>query len=137
MEPQHRNGGHGLEGGAGLESGLEIGDICGVTALELPVSCLACGACCRSEGRAYVRVTGDDWTRLGAEAERWAHFLGHRAYLRMRGGACAALEIRRNEGGGAVHFCTIYDRRPEVCRALERGSPQCEAERMRKLSGLA
>ena len=28
--------------------------------------------------------------------------------------------------------CTIYERRPEVCRALDRGSPACEAEIVRK-----
>ena len=79
-----------------------------------------------------MRVTGADWERLGADADRVAHFLGHRAYLRMREGRCAALETRVAADGTPEHFCTIYERRPQVCRDLARGSPQCEAERSLK-----
>ena len=77
----------------------------------------------------YVRVSGADWARLGADAERFAHFIGNRAFMRMTDGRCAALEVRELEG---AYFCTIYDRRPQTCRDLGRGSPQCEAERIRK-----
>lgn len=79
-----------------------------------------------------MRVSGEDWTRLGAEAERVAHFIGHRAYLRMEGGHCAALETRREPDGTPRYFCSIYERRPQVCRDLARGSPGCEAERALK-----
>jgi len=75
-----------------------------------------------------VRVSGDDWTRLGDAAERVAHFIEHRAYMKMAGGHCAALELRRQPDGSTDFYCTIYDQRPQVCRDLERGSPQCEAE---------
>lgn len=77
----------------------------------------------------FVRVTGEDWARLGSDAETHAHFVGHRAYMRMRAGHCAALELRRTTEGGAVFFCSIYERRPQICRDLERGSAQCEGER--------
>lgn len=76
----------------------------------------------------YVRVTGDDWVRLGGEAERVAHFIGHRAYMRMEHGRCAALAIHTDEGGDTEYFCTVYAQRPQVCRDLARGSPQCRAE---------
>lgn len=98
--------------------------------------CLACGACCFSQLPTYVRVTGDDWSRLGASAEEVAHFIETRAYMQMRDGHCAALAIREGEQG-REYFCTVYDRRPQVCRELERGSPQCEAELAQKVSRAA
>lgn len=92
-----------------------------------PADCLTCGACCFSKLPTYVRVSGDDWSRLGDSAETVAHFIGTWAYLKMEEGHCAALAVR--EGAkGREYFCSIYDRRPQVCRDLARGSPQCEAE---------
>ncbi len=85
-----------------------------------------------------MRVTGADWTRLGDEAERVAHFAGwgNEAFMRMTGGHCAALAVRRaaaGEGGRAEgvteFFCTIYECRPQICRDLARGSPECAGER--------
>jgi Fe-S-cluster containining protein len=97
-----------------------------------PDDCQRCGLCCFSPGTAYIRVTGEDWSRLGAAADRWAHFVGHRAYMRMSGGHCAALR-RDVKAAGLVSFaCAIYPLRPQTCRELERGSPQCEAECLRK-----
>lgn len=93
----------------------------------IPADCLSCGACCFSQLPTYVRVTGEDWSRLGDRAESVAHFIETRAYMKMRGGHCAALSI--GEGpAGREFFCTVYERRPQVCRDLARGSPQCEAE---------
>ena len=103
--------------------------------MNLPTDCLRCGVCCHGDTETYVRVSGDDWSRLGAEAERVAHFIGHRAFMKMRDGHCAALEVRPalDGGDGAREFyCTVYERRPQVCRDLGRGSPECEAELMRK-----
>jgi hypothetical protein len=76
-----------------------------------------------------VRVTGDDWRRLDDKAEGLAAFIEHRAYMRMTEGHCAALEIRCSPGGAAEFFCTIYERRPQICRDLARGSPECAGER--------
>ncbi len=94
------------------------------------VACIRCGVCCFSRLDTYVRVTGDDWTRLGDEAARLAHFIGHRAYLRMIDGRCAALAIKpaADRPGAREYYCTIYERRPQTCRDLARGSPECEAE---------
>jgi Fe-S-cluster containining protein len=108
--------------------------------MELPASgldCQSCGACCFSSLETYVRVSGDDWMRLGSEAERVAHFIGNRAYLRMTDGHCAALIVIRPPDGRAHFACSIYDRRPEVCRDLARGSPACEAERLVKAAWAA
>lgn len=99
-----------------------------------PTDCLRCGACCFSAGENYVRVTGDDWSRLGEAAERLAQFVGNRAFMKMKDGHCAALEIRQPAGRPPEFFCTVYEARPQVCRDLARGSPACEAERWRKRS---
>jgi Fe-S-cluster containining protein len=98
--------------------------------------CLRCGVCCHSDLDTYVRVSGADWERLGVEADRVAHFIGNRAYLRMSQGHCAALAVRpaADDPGAREFFCTIYEKRPRVCRDLERGSPECEGERATKAS---
>lgn len=102
-----------------------------------PSDCLRCGACCHSPSERFVRVTGADWTRLGEAAERVAHFTGrgNEAYMKMTAGHCAALEVRP-AGAGAdqapEYFCTLYDRRPQICRDLARGSPECAGERAQK-----
>lgn len=90
--------------------------------------CLRCGACCFSQSELHVRVTGDDWARLGEDAERLAHFVGNKAFLRMYDNHCAALEFRPTGGGAPEFFCTIYARRPQICRDLARGSPECDGE---------
>lgn len=94
----------------------------------VPEDCLLCGVCCFSSSDSYVRLTGADWGRLGEEAARWAHFIGNRAFLRMEAGHCAALELRCGVDGHARYFCRAYECRPDTCRNLERGSPQCLGE---------
>ncbi len=93
-----------------------------------PAGCLACGVCCFSLLPTYVRLSGDDWARLGVDAEQVAHFIGHRAYMKLTAGHCAALQPRESAGGGREFFCSIYERRPQVCRDLARGSPECLGE---------
>jgi hypothetical protein len=96
--------------------------------MNIPSDCRRCGLCCFSASDEYVWVRGDDWSRLGDEAERLAHFVRHRAFMRMHEGHCAALDVRTTADGVKEYFCTIYERRPQICRDLERGSPECEAE---------
>ena len=81
-----------------------------------------------------MRVTGADWTRLGDVAERLAHFIGrgNEAFMKMTDGHCAALAIRPDASGEIEYFCTIYERRPQICRDLARGSPECEGERAKR-----
>ena len=93
-----------------------------------PQNCQRCGVCCFSKLETYVRVTGNDWSRLGGEAEGVAHFIGHRAYMKMERGRCAALAVREDGEGRREFFCTVYALRPQTCRDLERGSPECAGE---------
>jgi hypothetical protein len=83
----------------------------------------------------FVRVTGDDWQRLGAAADRVAQFVGHRAYMKMSAGHCGALELRSAARGETEFFCTVYERRPQICRDLARGSPECAGERAKANGG--
>jgi hypothetical protein len=92
--------------------------------LLIPSDCQACGVCCFSTLDTYIRVTGDDYERLGDRAGEIVHFVENRAYLRMTNGHCAALAAEK----GRRLRCTIYDLRPDVCRDLARGSPQCAGE---------
>ena len=50
-------------------------------------------------------------------------FHGNGAGRAMHEGHCAALVI---EGGRFL--CRVYEKRPQTCRDLERGSPACEGE---------
>ncbi len=93
-----------------------------------PAECRRCGVCCFSESPTYVRVSGTDWTRLGAKAEACAQFIGNRAFMRMRAGHCAALKVERDATGTVGFFCTVYEDRPQACRDLDRGSPECGGE---------
>jgi hypothetical protein len=93
-----------------------------------PAGCLSCGVCCHSLLPTFVRLTGEDWAQLGAATERVAHFIGHRAYMKMGDGHCAALRPRPGPAGATEYFCTVYADRPQVCRDLGRGSPQCLGE---------
>jgi Fe-S-cluster containining protein len=92
--------------------------------------CLSCGTCCFSTLETYVRVTGDDYARLDDRAEALTTWIGHRAYMRIIDGRCAALRVdlrmRR-------FVCDVYETRPQTCRDLARGSPECLGERVMKL----
>jgi Fe-S-cluster containining protein len=99
---------------------------------DAPEDCRACGACCVSESPHHVRVTGDDYERLGDDADEWVIFEENRAFFRIAElapgiRACAALRV-----ANGTFECAIYARRPNVCRELERGSPVCAGERERK-----
>ena len=83
----------------------------------IPADCLTCGACCFSQLPTYVRVTGEDWSRLDERAESVAHFVRTRAFMKMRDGHCAALAIREGKEG-REYFCSVYGQRPQVCRDL-------------------
>lgn len=80
-------------------------------------------------------MTGDDYERLGeADAARLVEFLGNQAFMRIEGAAgtrrCAALVVDADRG---TFLCSVYERRPAVCRELERGSGACFGERDAKL----
>ena len=95
---------------------------------DLP-ACLACGTCCFSQLESYVKVTGEDYARLAERAEELVSFDGVHAYMRMVDGHCGALQI---DPRLSAFVCSAYDVRPQLCRDLERGSPQCWGEREAK-----
>jgi len=88
-------------------------------------ACIACGVCCFSRLPTYLRVSGADHARLGELTERLTHFVGNRCYMRLVRGHCAALEIDRENGR---FLCSVYQRRPDTCRDLERGGAACRGE---------
>ncbi len=90
-----------------------------------PPECLACGTCCFSRLETYVPVTGDDHARLGDRAADLVVFHGNRAFMRMTGEHCAALRV---DAARAEYVCSVYEVRPETCRALARGSAECRGE---------
>lgn len=98
--------------------------------------CVRCGSCCFSESPRHARVSGDDYARLGEDAERLVTFLGNQAFMRIESagreppiGRCAALVLDATDG---TYLCSVYERRPEVCRELERSSGACAAEHAAK-----
>lgn len=94
-----------------------------MSAFEAP-DCQACAACCFAPHDEHVRVTGDDHARLlPHEQEALTRWKGNRCYLRMVDGRCVALAVV--DGAWA---CTIYARRPQLCRDLARGSDACRHE---------
>src|SRR5260221_9754689 len=87
---------------------------------ELP-DCRACAACCFSDMERYVQLSGEDHARLTSEERRrLTVFLGTRCYMKMEEGRCAALVV-----AGGRFVCSIYERRPQLCRDYERGGPAC------------
>jgi len=83
---------------------------------EEPVTCSTCAACCCQLEVMLITDTGvperyidtDDW--------------GGEVMLRLDDGWCAALD--RN-----TMMCTIYEKRPLICREFEAGAEDCLNER--------
>jgi len=92
------------------------------------IGCQECGACCTSPSARHVPVMGADWDRLGDRADELTEWTQSHAFMVMSEGHCIALALTPGHAR-----CTIYERRPEVCRALERAGPACDVERSRKL----
>ncbi len=83
---------------------------------EEPITCSTCAACCCQLEVMLITDTGvperyidtDDW--------------GGEVMLRLDDGWCAALD--RN-----TMMCTIYEKRPLICREFEAGAEDCLNER--------
>jgi Fe-S-cluster containining protein len=85
-----------------------------------PPDCQSCGACCAG-GPKWVEVTEADAERL----------LDHTL---LDGGDIESFSMKTDEDRRCVALagcighdvaCTVYERRPEVCREVERGSETC------------
>ena len=72
-----------------------------------------------------MRVTGDDYARMGDRADRLVRFDGFRGYMRMSDDHCSALVV---DAASGRWMCSAYAVRPQVCRDLARSSGECLAE---------
>ncbi len=87
-----------------------------------PHDCTLCGACCFAEEGTYLPLFQVDLDRLLPQDQRMIENTGGRWYMRIAHGRCAAL---RADPGSQRLLCSIYLRRPDVCRSLVRGSAEC------------
>lgn len=87
------------------------------TANRPVVSCANCEACCC---RLEVLLMGEDDVPAALTAEdRWGGWV----MRRLNDGWCAALDRHTLR-------CTIYERRPAVCRDFPVGQSECLTERL-------
>jgi Fe-S-cluster containining protein len=99
---------------------------------EPPEDCMRCAACCFSDSPRHARVSGDDYQRLGEDAEELVTWIENLAFMRIERVTsasdihkCVALAI---DPAAGTFACSIYERRPEVCRDLARGGGACRGE---------
>lgn len=84
------------------------------------ISCAACEACCC---RLEVMLMGDDDIPVELTVQdQWGGWV----MRRLEDGWCAALDR-------STMKCTIYERRPGVCRDYQVGASDCIVERSRLL----
>ena len=87
--------------------------------------CVDCGVCCFSTAKDYLRVAGADYERLGDVAASLTLSIENRTYMRIVDGHCVALTYEPIQ---KKFLCSVYERRPDVCHWLERGSGNCLGE---------
>ncbi|BBI46192.1 hypothetical protein BV360_05225 [Pseudomonas syringae pv. actinidiae] len=83
---------------------------------ETEVTCSTCAACCCQLEVMLITDTGVPERYI--DTDEW----GGEVMLRLDDGWCAALD--RN-----TMMCTIYERRPLICREFEAGAEDCLTER--------
>jgi len=84
------------------------------------VSCSNCEACCCRLEVILITDTGVPYNFI--ELDKW----GGRKMARLDDGWCSALD--RN-----TMMCSIYEKRPLICREFEMGEYECIAERANNL----
>jgi Fe-S-cluster containining protein len=94
--------------------------------------CQSCGACCFSDSSTYVHLSEADRELLGDELSALVHEEDNTLFMAMKDGHCQALEVHYG-----AFVCSIYERRPLICRELERGTPACQEERKLKVAKAA
>ena len=102
-----------------------------------PYDCTACGACCTAEvygGGLFVTLYGEDAWRFRAE-EMAPDSPGCDFLLTTPHAPGETRCIFLGGTLGEACRCTAYDRRPQVCREFEAGSPSCLAARAQKFPG--
>ncbi len=79
---------------------------------EAELTCANCKACCCRLEVMLITETGIPGHFI--EIDKW----GGRIMARLEDGWCSALD--RN-----TMMCSIYEKRPWICRELQAGEPQC------------
>lgn len=84
-------------------------------ATKLP-DCIECGACCKAFG--IYEVNAFDIKRLGEDSNltQKSHLYPEGGMMKTKDFACVALCGTK---------CSVYDKRPMVCRVFKRGSVEC------------
>jgi len=91
--------------------------------VEPEISCAECAACCC---RLEVLIVGDDVPERLVADNDW----GGAVMRRLDDGWCAALDRQ-------TLLCTIYGRRPGICRDFATGGHDCRAVRRAQGYGTA
>ncbi|MGB5179291.1 MAG: YkgJ family cysteine cluster protein [Gammaproteobacteria bacterium] len=87
---------------------------------DTDVACVSCEACCcRLE---VMLITDTEVPDNFIEVDKW----GGRSMAKLDDGWCSALD--RN-----TMFCTVYEKRPKICRDFEMGGYECISERAANL----
>jgi Fe-S-cluster containining protein len=79
--------------------------------------CQSCGACCSNNWNVYFPKNDND---IPTEMSEQTSLLGL-SKMKSINGRCCALD---GEVGKKV-TCTIYDKRPQICKSFEYGSQDC------------
>jgi Fe-S-cluster containining protein len=99
-------------------------------------SCLACGACCLADYAdvSYVSVSEQDYDQLTPHEQETLVHTDHVGLIRRRSlrtasraSDCRCIALRGNVGSEVT--CSIYERRPGVCRRFEPGGTACSLAR--------
>lgn len=97
------------------------------------VHCTACGACCFNDAQQYIALWQVDRERFGDALDEVAVEHDSQWFLRMTDGHCASLDVvttTGTDGTSTMTFhCTVYEQRPDACRAFQQGSRLCEEVR--------
>lgn len=92
--------------------------------------CTSCGACCFTTDPRYIELWQVDRDRLGPLLATAAQEINGRWFLRMTSGHCDSLTVDRERG---LFLCSIYEHRPDACRAFAEDSAACELIRKEAL----
>jgi len=80
--------------------------------------CVACGACCFSRNPRYLVLLPEDRERDLPKDSLIVD--GERRFVDFSCGHCVHLDLTAGQA-----ICTVYDNRPEACRAFRAGSFEC------------
>jgi Fe-S-cluster containining protein len=92
--------------------------------------CVACGACCHQQSPDAVPLFQIDLGRFEQRDHAHTRTVGAGVCMSLLDGRCVALVV---DALRPTYLCAIYDRRPDACRAFERGGPACREARARRL----